>query len=85
VLEVRNAHPRARLICKVDCEGCEHEIFGTTGSSEVLVHCDEWAIEFHPRVPGHFVDTLRSLGFTTRQKLTDAGAEMLFAIRAIRS
>jgi FkbM family methyltransferase len=85
LLEVRVAHPRARLICKVDCEGCEREIFGTSESGEMLVQCDEWAIEFHPEVPEPFVQSLRGLGFVTRRVSTPWGAEMLFATRASRS
>jgi len=82
VLAVRDAHPLARLICKVDCEGCEREIFAASESSEALVQCDEWIIEFHPRVPESLVQTLRDLGFATRQVLTEWGAEMLFAARS---
>jgi FkbM family methyltransferase len=82
VLAVRGAHPQARLVCKMDCEGCEREIFAAAESSEALVQCDEWVIEFHPRVPEHVVQTLRGLGFATRQMLTEWGAEMLFAVRS---
>jgi FkbM family methyltransferase len=67
---VAEAHPGLPLVCKVDCEGYEHEIFrkGVADFSQV----DQWMIEVHGQL-GKIPRTLTDSGFTVateERKLT---------------
>ncbi|MGH2447947.1 MAG: FkbM family methyltransferase [Chloroflexota bacterium] len=71
--------PEERLVCKVDCEGCEFEIF----SGDVLPalkSVDELALEFHDLPPDSIVRVLERAGFAV-QILKEGPRGHLHAVR----
>jgi hypothetical protein len=75
-------HAGVPIICKVDCEGCEFEIFAPGSVQPEAVHqVTQMMIEYHWRSPDKLCDTLREMGF---QVETTAGPPGVGWIRARR-
>ena len=86
VAEARSAHPQARLVCKLDCEGAEFEIL-TSAPVEALREVDQLIVEYHYRDPQPIVEVLRAAGLSVselpeRHRVErDGEVGMLLAVR----
>jgi hypothetical protein len=79
----RSEHAGVSIICKVDCEGCEFEIFAPGSvQPEALRQVSQMMIEYHWRSPEKLCDTLQEMGF---QVETAAGPPGVGWIRAHRA
>jgi len=73
-------HPGLPIICKIDCEGCEYEIFDSGGAAPPgLDRVSQIMIEYHWRSPETLLAALEGLGFHVE---TSPGAPGVGWIRA---
>jgi len=78
----RNGHQGATVVCKIDCEGCEYDIFAPASLPEqALDRVSQVMIEYHYRSPDPIVRTLEERGF---QVETSSGTPGVGWIRARR-
>jgi hypothetical protein len=78
----RSEHAGVPIICKIDCEGCEFEIFAPGSlQPEAVRDVSQIMIEYHWRSPETLSETLQEMGF---QVETAAGPPGVGWIRAHR-
>ena len=63
VREVRQTHPNASLILKLDCEGCEYPIMAALKKAGLLGQVDAFLIEWHKCGAADLSETLTVAGF----------------------
>jgi hypothetical protein len=75
-------HPGAAIACKIDCEGCEFEVFAPgVLSSDQVRDVSQLMIEYHWKAPEPICEVLAQLGFKTE---VSAGPPGVGWIRAER-
>lgn len=75
-------HPGLAIVCKIDCEGCEYEIFAPgVAAPPGLDRVSQIMIEYHWRSPATLLAVLEGMGF---QVETSTGAPGVGWIRAHR-
>jgi hypothetical protein len=78
----RDGHQGLTVVCKIDCEGCEYDIFAPASLPErAFDRVSQVMIEYHFQPPDPIVTTLKDRGF---QVETSAGAPGVGWIRARR-
>lgn len=82
IAQAGSQYPGLPIVCKIDCEGCEYEIFAPGNSVPArLDRVSQIMIEYHWRSPETLVTALEDLGF---QVETAPGAPGVGWIRAHR-
>jgi FkbM family methyltransferase len=81
-LEMCAALPGDRTVWKIDCEGCEREIFGEDFDSGLLKDVDQIAVEFHNGNPLPIMRVLRSAGFKISFEFVRLPYGMIFGSRS---
>jgi hypothetical protein len=77
-------HPDAPIACKIDCEGCEFEVFapGVLKPDEVKP-VSQLMIEYHWKAPDPIVEGLVQLGFRTEVSAGPPGVGWIRAERQV--
>ncbi|HUY73313.1 MAG TPA: FkbM family methyltransferase [Candidatus Dormibacteraeota bacterium] len=80
--QAMNQYPELQIVCKVDCEGCEYEIFAPELPAPAgLERVSQIMIEYHWRSPQTLITSLEAMGFRVE---TAPGAPGVGWIRAQR-
>jgi hypothetical protein len=82
VARITAEHPGAGIVCKIDCEGCEYEIMGSTNVRGALAAVSQVMIEYHWRSPEPLMTALRSSGFEVETSTETKGVGWVRARRA---
>jgi hypothetical protein len=81
--QASSLHPGVPIVCKVDCEGCEYDLFAPGRLKPAqLERVAQIMIEYHWRSPQALVTSLEALGFRVE---TSPGAPGVGWVRAHRS
>jgi hypothetical protein len=83
IRQASSLHPGLGIVCKIDCEGCEFDLFapGLMKPAQ-LERVSQIMIEYHWRSPQPLVTSLKALGF---QVETSPGAPGVGWVRAHRA
>lgn len=70
------------LVCKVDCEGAEYEIFDRLFQADLVKTCYCYIIEWHYKSPDEMVSRFQKNGFTVFCKMyNEAKSGILYAVQ----
>lgn len=77
--------PSADLAVKIDCEGCEEDIFSASHSWAALGSVSRLIVEWHrAETLDPFLTQLRATGFAVESRPTDDGTFIVLAERSLR-
>ncbi|GAC1480756.1 MAG: hypothetical protein PVSMB9_05680 [Candidatus Dormibacteria bacterium] len=83
IRQASSLHPGLPIVCKIDCEGCEYDLFAPGRMKPAQVdRVSQIMIEYHWRSPQALVTSLEALGFRVE---TSPGAPGVGWVRAHRS
>ena len=81
VRDARAAYPNARLVLKLDCEGCEYRIIAALQRASLLREVDTFLIEWHTLGASGLVQDLNAGGFDVLSLTSAESRGMLYACR----
>lgn len=81
VRELRAEHPRAGLIVKMDCEGCEYRIMASLEREGFLRQVDVFLIEWHKHGPAELIHSLAGADFDVLSLTPCEETGMIYACR----
>jgi FkbM family methyltransferase len=75
---IKAENPSARLVLKVDCEGCEYDILAALDRSRILEGIELCIVEWHNHGPQLLVDALRNSGFVVIANRTERDIGLVY-------